>query len=304
LLGSAIATEAVRQFDVFGISRGQALISAGWSHRSLDLRDKDATSRILEEIRPDVIVHCAAATDVEQCERDPAGTFELNVGTTEQLARSAARSDVWFVYVSTDSVFDGNRGEYREEDSPRPINEYARSKAEGEKVTLRRCPDALIVRTNFFGCNKAGRPNVGKWMHEQLVRGEQLPAFEDVRFSPLFVEDLAKLILELLARGAKGILHVAARDSCTKYEFAHHLGRALHLPTSKIIPTLLQDAVFRAKRPRDTSLCARKCEELLGREVPTVQEGITKFVEALAVNSCEQSGGKSAIESRAALNAH
>lgn len=304
LLGSAIATEALRHFDVFGISRRRGLISPGWNHWALNLRDRDATSRILEEIRPSCVIHCAAATDVGQCEHDPAGTYSLNVAATEQLARRAAGSDMLFVYVSTDSVFDGNRGGYREEDSPRPLNEYARSKAQGEKVTLRCCPDALIVRTNLFGWNKEGRPNFGKWIHERLVGGGKFPAFEDVRFSPLFVEDLAKLILELVARRAKGTFHVAARDSCTKYEFAHRLGRAFHLPTSEIVPALLQDAGFLAKRPRDTSLCVGKCEEFIGREMPSVQDEIDRFVEALATSSCEKSRGERESEATAALNAH
>lgn len=302
LLGSSIAAEALRQFDVVGISRAKPLTSPEWKHASLDLRDKDATMRLLEEIRPSCVIHCAAATDVEQCERDPAGTYSLNVVATEQLARWSARSSK-FVYVSTDSVFDGNRGGYREEDSPRPLNEYARSKAESERVTHRCDPDALVVRTNFIGWNKAGRPNLGKWFHDCLVRGEELPAFEDVRFSPLFVEDLAKLILELLARGAKGLFHVAARDSCTKYEFAHRLGRTLHLGTSQIIPSLLRDAAFRAKRPKDTSLCVGKCEERLGKQMPSVQGGIDNFVKALAANSCKQPCGKSEREGTAELNA-
>ncbi len=303
LLGSSIAAAALQRLHVFGLSRAQSVASLGWNHRTTDLLDREATTNVLEETRPDAIVHCAAATDVEQCEQDPAGAFELNVGATEQLACWAAKSGAHFAYVSTDSVFDGTEGEYREEDPPGPINEYARSKTEGEKVALRCCPDALIVRTNFFGFNKRGRSNIGKWMYGRLVRREKLPAFEDVRFSPLFVEDLGKLILELSAREASGTFHVAARDSCTKYEFAHGLGRALHLGTSKIISTLLQDAGFCAKRPRDTSLCIRKCEEFFGKRMPGVQEGINRFVEALTATSCGLSEGKSEIEGIAAVNA-
>lgn len=303
MLGSAIAARALRQFDVFGVSRARRLLSTGWSHRSLDLLDSDAALELLERIRPQIVIHCAAATDVEQCERDPAGTHSLNVAATEQLARWSARNSVRFAYASTDSVFDGIRGGYCEEDLPRPLNEYARCKLQGEQVTTRCCRDALVIRTNFVGWNKEGRPNFGKWIHERLARGEKLPAFEDVRFSPLFVEDLAELILELVPRDAKGTFHVAARDSCTKYEFAHRLGRALHLATSQIMPILLQDAGFRAKRPRDTSLCVGKCEGFLGREMPAVQDGIDRFVQTLAAQSCEQAGLKSEIECRSALNA-
>lgn len=299
LLGSAIATEALREFDVFGLSRTVSATSLEWKHKSLDLLDEEGTQRFLHEIRPRVIFHCAAATDVEQCEQDAARTHALNVGTTEHLSGWAGRNGVRFIYVSTDSVFDGIRGGYTEQDAPAPLNEYARSKAEAEKATLRSCPDALIVRTNFFGCNDRGKPNIGKWMYEQLVRGETLPAFTDVRFSPLYVEDLAKLVLHLTSRGAKGVFHVAARGSCTKYEFALLLGRALELDTARIKPCLLSDAQFRATRPGDTSLCAKECENFVGREMPTVQKGIERFAERLSSSPACDLVMASALSARA-----
>lgn len=302
LLGSAIAGAARRRFLVFGMSRTRPAGPIEWNHRSIDLFDERAIERCLDETQPQAIVHCAAATNVEECEQEPGRVRALNVGATERLACWAAQSQARFVYISTDSVFDGLRGGYAEDDLPAPLNQYASSKAEGEKATLQRCRDALILRTNFVGRNRYGKPNVGKWMHERLAGGQPLPAFSDVRFSPLFVEDLAGFILELLVRGARGTFHVAARDSCTKYEFAQRFGIALRVDTSRIKPVLLKDAGFRAMRPTNTSLCVRKCEEFLGRSMPSVEEGIAKFVKALADSNCGQFVRERESDRSAAMN--
>lgn len=300
LLGSAIAEQALRRFFVSGLSRSQSIASPGWIHHSIDLRE--IITGVLAGIHPDAIIHCAATTDVEQCENNPAGTYALNAGATEQLADWAAQNRVKFVYISTDSVFDGMRAGYREEDSPKPLNEYARSKAAGESIALRCCPEALIVRTNFFGWNQGGKTNIGKWIYERLAHGEPFPAFSDVRFSPLFVEDLARIVLDLTALDAKGTFHVAARDSCTKYEFALLLGQALQIDTRNVKPTVLEDALFRARRPRDTSLCVTKCEAFLGRKMPNVEEGIARFVKAFAASRCEPAALENEIQSTVALN--
>jgi dTDP-4-dehydrorhamnose reductase len=288
LLGSSLACAASRLYEVLGVSRSAPVFPSNWRHTSLDLRDADATRRYLDEMRPDTIVHCAAMTDVEQCEAQPADAHAINVEATERLARWAGQNGAQFTHVSTDSVFDGSAGGYREEDPPRPLNQYARTKLAGENEAARWCADSLIVRTNFYGWNQTGKANLGKWMLGRLRRGEPLAAFSDVRFSPLFVNDLAKLILDLSLLRAQGLFHVAAQNSCSKYEFALLLGRAFGLDTRNIKPIPLEDFPFRAQRPRNTSLAVTKCGQLLGREMPTVEQGTIGFVKAMAARDGEE----------------
>jgi dTDP-4-dehydrorhamnose reductase len=291
LLGSALSAEARQRHGVFGISRTVQTPSAEWEHRPVDLTDADATVRCLYQIRPNLIVHCAAVTDVEQCERQPEYAHDVNVEATKVLVDWAGRNGAKFVFISTDSVFDGEKGGYCESDLPRPVNQYSRTKLDAEQVVVSLCTDFLIVRTNFYGWNQTGKPNLGKWMCRKLLRGEALAAFVDVRFSPLFVNDLAKLVLELISQEASGILHVAARDSCSKYEFALLLAESFGLDARVVTPVLLEDFAFQARRPRDTSLVVGKCERLLGREMPTVRERLTSFAQA-ASGCCE---GKSEL---------
>ncbi|MGC1107210.1 MAG: SDR family oxidoreductase [Candidatus Acidiferrales bacterium] len=285
LLGSNLAHAARRLHQVFGVSRATEAISASWDHRSIDLTDGNAALHYLDETRPEVIVHCAAVTDVERCEMQPAYAHAVNVEATEGLAQWAEKNGAQFTFVSTDSIFDGVAGGYREEDTPRPLNQYARTKLAGEEIVARACTNSLIVRTNFYGWNQSGKPNLGKWMHGKLLRGEPLMAFTDVRFNPLFVRDLAKLILSLISREAKGVFHVAARDLCSKYEFALLLGRAFLLDTRKVESILLEDFPFQARRPRNTSLTVTKCAKFLGRETPTVEQGVIAFEKTLVMNN-------------------
>lgn len=290
LLGTALAAESVRtqSYESFGVSRAAPDALAGWEHRSVDLADATATQHYLDDVRPDLIIHCAAATNVDQCETQQACAWTINVDSTELLARWAAKKGVRFTLISTDSVFDGALGGYCEKDPPGPLNHYARTKLAGECVAALWCSDSLIVRTNFYGWNMKGKPNLAKWMYGKLAREETLRAFADVHFSPLFVNDAAKLILDLVSRRAKGVFHVASQDSCSKYEFAFLLGREFQLDTGKIQPALLEECRFHAQRPRNTSLATRKCTQFLGREMPTLEQGIRAFARALASNGSAQ----------------
>jgi dTDP-4-dehydrorhamnose reductase len=286
LLGSTLAREALRFYQVVGVSRATEAISASWEHKSVDLTNAGATLRCLDAIRPDLVVHCAAVTDVEKCEMRPAHASAVNVEATERLAQWAGSNSAQITFISTDSVFDGTAGGYCEEDLPRPLNGYARTKLAAEESSRAWCPNSLIVRTNFYGWNRNRKPNFGRWMYGKLLRGETLLAFTDVRFSPLFVNDLAKLILDLISRRAEGVFHVATRDRCSKHEFALLLGQVSGLDTRNVKPTLLEDFPFRARRPRNTSLAVDKCAQFLGRTLPTVEQGIIAFAKTM-------SGGRS-----------
>lgn len=286
LLGAALVAESLlnQSYETFGVSRSAPDTLAAWNHRSVDLADASATVRYLDDVRPDFIIHCAAATDVDQCETQQARARTINVDATERLAQWAAKNAARFTFISTDSVFDGAVGGYREEDPPRPLNHYARTKLAGECIAALWCADSLIVRTNFYGWNMRGKPNLAKWMYGKLAREETLRAFADVYFSPLFVNDAAQLILDLISRDAKGVFHVASQDTCSKCEFAFLLGREFHLDTEKIQPALLGEFRFHARRPRNTSLTTRKCAQFLGRAMPTLEQGIRAFAGAVASN--------------------
>lgn len=290
LLGSSICTHATSEYDVFGVARNTGVISPKCTLLHLDLESREETVRHLDEARPDVIVHCAAMTDVDRCEANPEAAWKLHVEASRTLAEWAEAHKSSVVHVSTDSVFDGRTGHYSELDSPAPLNEYARTKLAGEEAVRSANPAALIVRTNFYGLGGKGN-NLAQWMLSKLESGQQLRGFEDVFFNPLPVGLLTETILELLAGGAAGTFHVGARNACSKYEFARQFADMFGFDTAKVSSISVDEFLFKARRPKDTSLDVGKVSGFLGRKMPTVQEGLIEFKKQLE-NECRTLPGK------------
>ncbi|MGH9729324.1 MAG: SDR family oxidoreductase [Candidatus Acidiferrales bacterium] len=284
LLGSNLIRPAAESYEVIGWARSLAEMPPGCAMDRVELTNAEITMRLLCERRPDVIVHCAAMTDVERCEREPGGARAINAEATRTLAQWCAQHGAQFVFISTDSVFDGRRGHYGEDDRPAPVNEYARTKLAAEEAVMDCVPDALILRTNFHGRNCKQKLSLGEWMLEKLARRERLPAFADVRFNPLVASHLGRIILELIARGARGVFHAAARNECSKYEFALLIAEIVGLDAELVRPTSIQNFGFEAQRPRNTTLAVDKITRFLGREMPSVEEGLQSFKRSLGID--------------------
>jgi dTDP-4-dehydrorhamnose reductase len=247
------------------------------SNIALDLLDEKATRRLFDSIRPAWIVHCAAATDVDWCEANPEEAYRINADVPRRLALIASELGALLVFISTDSVFDGRRGSYEESEEPSPVNVYGRTKVAAEGFVTASAPRSLVVRTNFFAWSPAGRRGIAEWILSRLESGLPVPAFSDVRFSPLLATDLAQLVLDMIAAGLRGLYHVTASESCTKYEFALRLAQCFDLDPAAIRRSLVAAAHFRAERPRDTSLQTRKIIRDLGRPMPSIASGVERL---------------------------
>ncbi|HET6201107.1 MAG TPA: SDR family oxidoreductase [Candidatus Acidoferrales bacterium] len=287
LLGSNLIREAAESYEVIGWSRSCVDMPPGCAMDRVDLANADITTRCLHARRPDVIVHCAAMTDVEMCEREPDVARVMNVEATRILAQWCAQHGARFVFISTDSVFDGRCGRYGEDDQPAPLNEYARTKLAAETVVTGYLPDALILRTNFYGRNFKQKLSLAEWMLKKLARREPFLAFADVRFNPLLANHLGRIILDLIANGAKGVFHAAARDECSKYEFALLIARIFGLHADQVMAAPVDDFEFTAQRPKNTTLAVDKISGFLVREMPSVEEGLQSFQQSLGTDCAD-----------------
>lgn len=241
-------------------------------HVSCDLTVRADVESLWADVRPELVLHAAALTNVDLCESDPELADAVNRGTAATLAALAARDGARIVLVSTDAVFDGNRGNYAEEDETAPVNAYARSKLAAEQE-LQPAQDHLIVRTNFFGRSERGH-GLAEWLLRELGDGRPIVGFADVVFSPLDCDTLAGLLVELALGHTRGILHLGSSDATTKLEFAHGIARAYGFDPGLVTPGLLADVSLHAPRPHDTSLATRRAVEVLGRQLPSVDDGI------------------------------
>ena len=246
------------------------------THRGIgvDLAD-EAAMDALSSVRPDLVVNCAALTDVEWCESHQEEARLVNAEVPGRIAQMTADLRVPMVQISTDSVFDGKRGAYAEVDIPRPLNFYASTKLAAESLVLAASDRHLVIRTNIFGWTSARSSRLGlaSWVLARLSEGERVGGFVDARFTPLHVNDLSAVIIEMAEASLSGLFHAGSADPVSKFDFAVMLAEAFDFDRSLIEPTVMAEVTFSASRPMDTSLDSGELARRLG-PLPPVSEGI------------------------------
>ena len=283
VLGMALALEArTRDYEVVALYRSTPISIPGVSCRRVDLLNEAQTVGLLEEIQPDHILHAAAEVRVDWCEEHPEETVRANVDTSTILAAYAARTKARLLYISTDSVFDGAGSNYRESDSPSPLNVYSTSKLRGEVETLARNPSAIVARTNFYGWTGHHKTGLVDWILQQLQANTELPGFTDAIFSPLLVNDAASALLDLVAFDVSGVFNVVGSESISKFEFARRVAITFGYDPRLVRAATVSEARMKAPRPLNTSLDIAKLTSLLGREMPDVATGLRHFAELRA----------------------
>lgn len=278
LLGANFLIEAKRENDhLVAQSRGSSIISSGVVSVCADLADEKSAISLVEKYLPSTVFHLAAATDVEWCEDHPKETFLINAAGTRSLAKACRQFGARMIYMSTDSVFDGQRGNYTEYDQPTPINVYARSKLEGERAVREELDDHVIVRANIFGWNALPKKSLVEWMLGLLDEGHPVPGFTDLIFAPLLVNHLSKIMMNLAETEFRGTIHAASRPMMSKFDFAQHIARVFGYSPDVIQPKLAKDVVFKAPRPLNTCLDPSQLERLLGINAPLIEAEIVDF---------------------------
>lgn len=234
----------------------------GWQGptAALDLTDAAAIEKVVRTFRPDWVVHGAAMTNVDACERDAASALRVNGHATGLLARAAHSVGARGVYVSTDYVFSGEAGAYKEGDATDPVQAYGKSKLEGERQALEADPDAAIARAAIvYGPHKA---NFVTWLVSELRAGRTVRIVDDQWVTPTHTLDLVEQILAILKSGGSGIYHTAGGEGMSRLEMAHRIADAFGLPKSLIMPIHASDLQWLARRPRDSRLSTSKIAKL------------------------------------------
>jgi dTDP-4-dehydrorhamnose reductase len=278
LLGANMMHSAAELgLEAIGICHRHVIQIPGLEVTSLDLTDGPATRKFFLDVRPSVIVHCAAATNVDWCESHSDSAEAINVRASANLADIASTLNARLVYISTDAVFDGETGSYSEEDKPVPLNIYALTKLNGELETLTRNPSALIARVNIFGWNAQDKYSLAEWALKRLESGGRVPGFTDVFFTPILVNDLVRILFVMLEKELSGIYHVAGSEKLSKFEFASRLASAFGFDSTRIERCLVSQGSLKAARPLDISLNVAKVSGDLGMPMPKVDSGLREF---------------------------
>lgn len=277
LLGAHLLCSLSRIHRVTGIDR-----QPWWGDREFsvvrgDLRDTAFVVAALRDADPDVLIHCAAMLDVDGCEQDPQAAFTMNAEVPRLLARSV-RSDCLVVYISTDSLFSGDRGFATESTMPAPRSVYAQSKRKGEQAVEAVAARHLIVRTSFYGWSSGRKKTYGEWLHESLRTRQPVTLFTDVFFTPIYVMDLVDRISLLIGGPHRGYFHIAGKDRVSKYQFGQLLAQASHLSMDRVTAGSIDMSPLRAPRPKDMSLSSDHFRDVMGVDTPGCAGGISRFL--------------------------
>ncbi len=210
----------------------------------------------LVALKPDWVIHAAAATDVDRCEREPDWAMAINAEGTARVAEACRRTGAGLIYLSTDYVFDGTKGTpYLEEDPPAPQSAYGRSKLEGERIVRETAPHWVIARTAWlYG---AHGKNFVKTILQKASGGEPLTVVNDQVGSPTYAADLAEALVRLLERRLGGIFHLTNGGSCSWFEFTQEILRQSGKAGTRLTPITSRQLSRPAPRPGYSVLANR-----------------------------------------------
>jgi dTDP-4-dehydrorhamnose reductase len=240
---------------------------------TLDITDKEKLNEALNKMGPEVIIHCAAYTDVKWCEQENnhKATDKLHVDSTRELA---SHNRARFVYISTDSIFDGKLGDYSEDATPSPVTYYAKSKLKGEVAALQSNANSLIIRTNIYGFHVPQRMNsfFVDGALDKLLSKDRINGYDNIFVNFIYTKQLARVISKLLKIDIKGTLNVASKEKTSKYDFLLKLAKVFGCD-----PALInKQPAPQAQNPGDTSLNINRLIKLLN-EAPSIDEGVMEL---------------------------
>ena len=257
-------------YHVFSIGRS----GSGSDHITCDITDIEVFAGIIEKLCPDYIVHCAANTDIQHCEKEKDYTYKLHVLTSRLIASCTNLKKS--VFISTDSVFDGSKGDYKENDFIAPLNYYALTKALAEECFINASHPSIVLRTNMFGFNEPAKSSLFEWAWNSLNQGKEISGYNNVFFNPLYVGTIAQIIVAVLENDITGLLHIGSSEALSKYAFIQKIADIFDFPRALIKPFQADDKGV-LKRPLNTTLNTQYFQETSGITLPDIDIELMKL---------------------------
>ena len=267
-----------KEVDLIATSRGDNRLSdkQGYEYYSLDITDEKAVNRAIADLHPDVVINTAAMTNVDACEAEKELCDRLNVLAVQYLVDSCKQHGVHLVHVSTDFIFDGTAGPYREDDKPAPLSYYGLSKLKAEEIVMKSGLDAAIIRTVLvYGiAEDMSRSNIVLWAKGALEKGGPINVVDDQFRSPTLAEDLADGCILAAKKKATGIYNISGKDQLSVLEIVQHVCDFWNLDRSLINAVSSNTLNQPAKRPPVTGFILDKAIRELGYNPHSFVEGL------------------------------
>jgi dTDP-4-dehydrorhamnose reductase len=277
LLGSKIVKVATDHFRVIPLHNTKPLHAQSLK---LDITKADEVSSLFHKLKPYAVIHAVSETNVDKCETEKENAWKINVQGTQNIASVSSKLGAKLVYISTDYVFDGEKGNYNEEDEPNPINYYGVTKFEGEKRIMENCENYAILRTSVLYGWHPWKQNFVTWVINQLKQNKEIAVVQDHFNTPTLADNLAEMIVETLQNDLSGLHHASGSERISRYDFAKQIAKTFNLDLRLIKPVKMnQLTAWIAKRPKDSSLNTEKIQKQLKTKPLNITQGLKKMRE-------------------------
>ena len=265
-------------YKLIATSKGRNRISTtdGYTYVDLDITNPNEVKQVFKEHQPNIVINTAAMTNVDACEEDKEGCIKLNVTAVEYLIKESKKYNSHFIHLSTDFIFDGEDGPYKEEDKPNPLSFYGQSKLDSEKLVQSSGLKWAIVRTIIvYGiAEEMSRSNIVLWAKSALEKGDPLKIVNDQFRSPTLAEDLAEGCFLIAEKKAEGVYHISGKDIMSIVELVSRVADFYGYKTSNIEETSSTTLNQAAKRPPRTGFILDKARMKLGYDPKSFEEGL------------------------------
>jgi dTDP-4-dehydrorhamnose reductase len=278
LIATAIGTNRIKE-------------TKGYIFESLDITNQKQVLEMVKKHKPDFIINTAAMTNVDACEDNKEKCIDLNVNAVKYLVEACQQNNCHLIHLSTDFIFDGENGPYKETDKPNPLSLYGQSKLDSEKIIQHSSIKWTIVRTIIiYGIvEDMSRSNIVLWTKNSLEKNQTINVVTDQFRSPTLAEDLAIGCLLIADKNATGIYHLSGPETFSIIDLAYQVADFYHLDKSLIHPLTSQNLNQAAKRPLKTGFILDKAYQELGFKPKTFAEGISILNNQLKEMSKKQS---------------
>ena len=276
MLGEKCATMLSERYSVCASDIGDSLLyPIAIPYLQLDISDYNAMKRLIKKVNPDVIINCAAYTDVDGAEEHRESAWKVNVEGIENIVKAAEPLKSHIIHISTDYVFDGVNGPYSEEDEPKPINYYGETKLASEKVLEEYPFNWTIIRTNIiYGNSYNQKASFVNWVINKLQNNDKINIVNDQFGNPTWADGLAMAINKIIEKQASGIYHYGGADYLNRFEFTLKITDAYNLNNKNISKITTRSLGQLAKRPYKAVLISEKIANELGAKLFTIQEAL------------------------------
>lgn len=262
-------------FETSKIKKFQSEINYHKEISGIDVRNLSSIENFFEKNSADVVVNCTAISNVDEIQKNNQLALQVNSFGAENIAKSCKKYGKKLIHISTDSVFDGQKGMYSEEDLPNPINEYGKTKKLGEDLIKKTVDEFIIIRTNFYG-TFTQKTNLFDWVVKNLKNKNEIVGFSDIIFNPLEVHNLSSMILELGTSKFNGIIHLASDEIFSKFEFCLKIAQNMDFSNKLIKKGKIIDSKLIAPRPLNTTLSNDLAKKTLSEKPLKLEDFLKK----------------------------